>query len=75
MFDGGQMTVEEQLLKLTERCGALAQSAELLAGMQVETEKRMARLVEVTNNIGSATTELIHMAHDHEDRITSLEEA
>lgn len=67
------MNIEEQLEKLTERVNALAQAGELLAGMQVETERRMGQLVEVVNRIGNATENLIMAAHDHEDRISALE--
>ncbi|HEV2323843.1 MAG TPA: hypothetical protein VGS10_07815 [Terracidiphilus sp.] len=74
------MNVEERLdrlsaivEKLGERVDALAQTAELLAGMQVETERRMTQLVNVTNQIGTATETLIMIAHDHEQRITTLE--
>ena len=59
--------------KLAERVDALAQSAELLAGLQVETERRMAQLVNVINQIGTATENLIMIAHYHEQRITALD--
>jgi hypothetical protein len=35
MLDGGQMTTEERLDKLTERVDAIARNVELLSGMQI----------------------------------------
>lgn len=67
------MDIEQRLEKLAERTEAMAHSVELLAGMQIETERRMAQLVDVVNQIGMATEQLMGVAHDHEQRIIALE--
>ena len=83
--NGGQMNeriekIESLLVRLTERTDAIAQSMELMAGMQRTTEKELQQLggfvrelVGSVNNIGTATQDLIVLMHDHEQRITALE--
>lgn len=60
-------------MTIDERLEALTHSLELLASMQIETERRMARLADQVNQIGAATESLIMVAHQHETRIAELE--
>jgi len=67
------MTPEERLAKTEERLDAIARNLELLSSLQIDTERRLAQLVEVTNNIGTATQDLIVLMHSHDQRIAALE--
>lgn len=45
-------------MSIEERLEALTHSVELLAGMQIESEKRMTRLAETMTELASRTTRL-----------------
>ena len=74
------MTIEERLENL-------AQTVELLAGMQIETEKRMSRMADTVQELATHGNELLEMtatmtenlaqltriAIDHRQRIENLE--
>jgi hypothetical protein len=68
-------------MNIDERLEALTHSVELLAGMQIETEKRMTRLAEghvrlegLVTEIAEGTAKLLHVVELHERRISDLEE-
>jgi hypothetical protein len=79
-MDGGDMNIDERLEALTH-------SVELLAGMQIETEKRMGQLAESMAQLTNRTsrleesmvtlvdgmTLLTRIALDHTERIDNLE--
>ena len=81
------MTLDERLEKLTERHEALTQTVELIAGMQLRTEKVMVALAETqvkTENglvevqkglagVQDAIRRLARIAENHEDRLRRLE--
>lgn len=45
------MNIDERLERLAERTDGLTHSVELLAGMQIETEKRMVDLIERSSKL------------------------
>lgn len=59
--------------KLAERTEALTQSVELLASMQIDSERRMARLQEHMVSLVEGMTSLTHVVIDHRQRIENLE--
>jgi hypothetical protein len=74
------VTTDERLEKLTERVDGLAHSVELLAGMQIETEKRMTTLIEQSTDLkGKIATladimaQLTRIVLNHSERIENLE--
>lgn len=74
------MTTDERLEKLTERVGGLAHSVELLAGMQIETEKRMTELIEQSTDLtekiaalADIMAQLTRIVLNHSERIENLE--
>jgi hypothetical protein len=66
MLNGGQMTTEEKLDKLTERVDAIARNVELLSGMQIESERRHNRLME-------AVERMVNIVVSHDERLDRLE--
>ena len=60
------MTIDERLDRLTERHEALSQSLEIIAGMQVDNEKRLGQLMDSMNR-------LVHIVEIHEQRLDNLE--
>jgi hypothetical protein len=66
MLNGGHMTPEERLDKLTERVDAIARNVELLSGMQIKTEENFQRLEK-------GMTRFAWILDNHEDRIETLE--
>jgi hypothetical protein len=60
------MTPEERLDKLTERIDAIARNVELLSGMQIESEKRLNRLIETVGRMASILV-------THDERLDNLE--
>lgn len=63
------MTIDERLEKLAERTDAIAHSVELLAAMQIETEKRMSRLAE---RCGETESRMARLASDYSASETRL---
>ena len=53
------MTIDERLERLTERHEALAQTVELVAGMQRQNEERLGQIMEAVNS-------LVRVAEIHE---------
>jgi hypothetical protein len=67
-------------MSLDDGLEALTHSVELLAGMQIETEKRMveliqrtARLQEAMATLADGMAQLTRIAIDHDERISGLE--
>jgi hypothetical protein len=67
-------------MSVDERLEALTHSVELLAGMQIETEKRMVRLIEQSARLQESMATLAdgmagitRIVLDHDDRIEKLE--
>jgi len=60
------MTTDERLDRLTERNEALAQSLEIIAGMQEKNEKAIAELTAIANIISTAVL-------DHQRRLDNLD--
>jgi hypothetical protein len=67
-------------MSIDERLEALTHSVELLAGMQIETEKRMAKLIEQSTRLQESIATLAdgmvritRVVLDHDDRIEKLE--
>ncbi len=67
------MTIDERLEKLTERHEALAQSLEIVAGMQRENEKSIAQLTTLMGQSLQSINQLARIAEAHEQRIDDLE--
>jgi uncharacterized coiled-coil protein SlyX len=67
------MTPEERLDRLTERVDAIAHSLELLAGMQIETEKHMATLDKHMATLADGMALMTRVVLDHAHRIENLE--
>jgi hypothetical protein len=67
------MTTDERLDKLTDRVDSLAHSVELLAGMQIASEQRVARLESAVATMADGIATLTRVALDHDDRIENLE--
>jgi hypothetical protein len=65
-MDGGQMNIDERLEALTH-------TVELLAGLQMETEKKLARLTETMATLADGMIHLTRVALDHTERIENLE--
>ena len=61
-------------MNIDERLEALTHSVELLAGMQTESEKRLARLQELVIQIAEGMARLASTAENHEQRIGDLED-
>ncbi len=67
-------------MNIDERLEGLTHSVELLAGMQIETEKRMAQLVEQSTRLQDAiatmaegVAQITRVVLDHDQRIDNLE--
>jgi len=67
-------------VNIDERLEGLTHSVELLAGMQIETEKRMAQLVEQSTRLQDAiatmaegVAQITRVVLDHDQRIDNLE--
>ena len=67
-------------MSVDERLEALTHSVELLAGMQIETEKRMVTLIEQSARLHESMATLAdgmagitRIVLDHDDRIEKLE--
>jgi len=74
------MTTDERLdklesivVRLAERTEALSHSVELLAGMQIETEKRMTLLADVTTRLEESVARVVTVLVSHEERLDTLE--
>lgn len=67
------MTIDERLEKMVERHEALAQSVELLAGMQKNTEQQAQALLASMQSLSGAMTKLVAVVESHERRIQGLE--
>ncbi len=59
--------------RLAERAEALTHSVELLTGMQIEAENRMARLEAKVATLADGMALLTRIALDHGERIEKLE--
>jgi flagellar biosynthesis/type III secretory pathway chaperone len=66
MLDGGHMTPDERMEKLTERVDSIARNVELLSGMQIESEKRLNRLIETVGRMAEILV-------THDERLDDLE--
>jgi prephenate dehydrogenase len=64
------MNIDERLERLTERHEALAQTFEIIAGMQLENERRFA---ERFDRIEAALEKLVTVMESHERRLNKLE--
>ena len=53
-------------MTIEERLEALTQTVELLGGMQVETEKKLQRLIDTVNRVALLVV-------DHDERLDDLE--
>jgi hypothetical protein len=67
-------------VNIDERLEGLTHSVELLAGMQIETEKRMAQLLEQSTRLQDAiatmaegVAQITRVVLDHDQRIDNLE--
>jgi hypothetical protein len=60
-------------MSIEQRLEALSHSVELLAGMQIESEKRMARLEESVAKVADGMALLTRVVLDHDQRIENLE--
>ena len=67
------MTIEERLEKLTERHEALAQSLELIAGMQKSNERRFEETDRRLGQVLEAITQLANIAESHGHRLDRQE--
>jgi len=71
------MTIDERLEKLTERHEALAQSLEIIAGMQLAAEKRALEAASLQAQRDAKYDErfdrLLTIVESHERRISHLE--
>jgi uncharacterized coiled-coil protein SlyX len=67
------MTIDERLEALTARHEALAQTVELIAGMQRENEKQLTRTDEQIRSLAELVHDLVHVAELHHERITRIE--
>lgn len=68
------MTTDERLDRLTERVDGLAHSVELLAGMQIETEKRVTELAVRSTETEKRIAELAVHSTDLQDKMATLAE-
>jgi len=60
------MTPDERMEKLTERVDSIARNVELLSGMQIESEKRLNRLIETVGRMAEILV-------THDERLDDLE--
>jgi len=67
------VTIDERLEKLTERHEALAQTVEIIAGMQKDNERRFAETDRRIGQVLEAITQLGHIAESHDRRLDNLE--
>jgi hypothetical protein len=67
------MNIDERLEKLVERHESLTHTVELMAAMQVESQKRIATLESLVTEIAVGTARLLNTAEAHEQRINRLE--
>jgi hypothetical protein len=63
----------EGSMNIDERLEALTHTVELLAGMQVDTEKRLARLEESMTTVADGMAQLTRIVLNHHERIEKLE--
>lgn len=75
------MTFEERLDRIAEKHEALAQTVEILAGMQKDNEKKFSELGDYIRRVDEqlAATDakidrLADFINDHEERLNDLEE-
>jgi hypothetical protein len=67
------MTIDERLEKLTERQEAMAQSMEVLQGMQMDNERRFETITHNFEVVLDSLKSLERTASAHEARISHLE--
>ena len=67
------MTIDERLEKLTERHEAMAQSMEVLQGMQMDNERRFETITHNFEVVLDSLKSLERTAAAHEARISHLE--
>lgn len=67
------MTIDERLEKLTERHEAMAQSMEVLQGMQMDNERRFGTITHNFEVVLDSIKSLERIASSHEARISHLE--
>jgi hypothetical protein len=67
------MTIDERLEKLTERHEAMAQSMEVLQGMQMDNERRFETITHNFEVVLDSIKSLERIAAAHEARISHLE--
>jgi len=67
------MNIDERLEKLVARHEALTHTVELMAAMQVESQKRAATLESLVTEIAVGTARLLNTVEAHEQRISRLE--
>lgn len=60
-------------MTIDERLEALTHSVELLTLMQIESEKRIQRLLEVHTQLEQSIIRLVNIAVRHEERLDDLE--
>lgn len=67
------MNIDERIEALTTRHEALAQTVEIIAGMQRENEKHIAALTAATNQDAENIRALARVAELHHQRLERLE--
>lgn len=65
--------IEAALERITERHEALAQTVEIIAGMQKENEKRFEQLSERVGQVTGLMLTLTSIVRRHEERLERLE--
>lgn len=71
---GGCITIDERLDRLTERHEALTQTVELLSEDVRALSKEVRELVPLVKDIAIGTARLLHAVEGHEQRLSDLEE-